>query len=47
MELLTGVFSLGDRLPPGCDEKMTRIQEVTDGDKRQKDFTLLKEKVKK
>jgi hypothetical protein len=37
MELLTGEFSLGDKLPSGRDGKMTRIQEVTDGDKRQRD----------
>jgi hypothetical protein len=38
MGLLTGGFSLGDRLPPGRDETMALIQEVTDGDQRKRDF---------
>jgi len=44
--LLTGGFSLGDRLSPGRDETMTRNQEVNDGDKRRKILSLLKEVVK-
>jgi Mg/Co/Ni transporter MgtE len=47
MGVLTGGFSLGDRLPPGRDEKMTLTQKVNDEEKDREVLWLLKEMVKK